>query len=396
VHNDFSKENIFILDCLKRLLSKTFDYENVSLPGSLNWDYIITTSDLNGVIPLLAKTINLYLKDSIPSDVLNTVTEMNREIAVSNLVKLKELFNIDRQLKETEINTLVLKGPGMGAEIYGDLSLRPFGDLDILINKENVAEAVKILKYNGYEYCFDLTEKQIEIYKKSPIYLIDHDMHYSFYNPLKSIYLELHWALMPEKYSFSQDINEIFSNAVPVSVNSGRFDVLGDEDLIIYLSIHGAKHYWSRMIWIFDITSFIERKKNINWELVIAKSEELNCRRSLLLSLYLAGDLFSVEIPKIFGTYINNDKAVSVLGENVKQNFQKIYDLEKIETYNKTFFLKSMESTSDKLLYIADLLFNPTIYEVEVIIFPKELSFLYYILRPLRLIKKYLLKIFSY
>jgi len=321
---------------------------------------------------------------------------MNREIAVGNLIKLKELFNIDRQLKESKINTLVLKGPGLGAEIYGDMSLRPIGDLDILISKENVAEAVKILRNNGYEYSFDLTDKQIEIYKKSPIYLIDHDMHYSFYNPLKSIYLELHWALMPEKYSFSQDINEIFSNAIPVSVNSGRFDVPGDEDLIIYLSIHGAKHYWSRMIWIFDIASFIERKKNINWELVIAKSEELNCRRSLLLSFYLAGDFFSVEIPKICGTYINNDKAVLELGKNVKQNFQKIYDLEKIETHNQTFFLKSMESTSDKLLYIADLLFNPTIYEVEVIVLPKKLSFLYYILRPLRLIKKYLLKIFSY
>ena len=106
--------------------------------------------------------------------------------------------------------------------------------------------------------------------------------------------------------------------------------------------------------------------------------------------------MFSVEIPKIFGTYINKDKAVSVLGENVKQNFQKIYDLEKIETYNKTFFLKSMESAVDKLLFISELIFKPTIYEVEVIIFPKELSFLYYILRPLRLIKKYLLKIFSY
>ena len=116
VHNDFSNENIFILDCLKILLSKKFEYENISLPGSLNWDYIITTSDLNGVIPLLAKSINLYLKDSIPLDVLNTVTDMNREIAVSNLVKLKELFNIDSQLKETEINTLVLKGPGIGAE----------------------------------------------------------------------------------------------------------------------------------------------------------------------------------------------------------------------------------------------------------------------------------------
>ena len=392
---EFQIENRFIINSLENTLSgnpidaASFDNE------SLNWDYIIATSELNGVIPLVSKSLNLFDKDLVPVDVAETFSELNRESAVSNLIKLTELLNINKKFKESGIDSLVLKGAGLGSDVYGDISLRPFGDLDILIREEKLISAVNILTDCGYEHIFVYTDKQAAIYKQSAFYLKDQELHYSFYNPIKKIYLELHWALMPINYSFSQDVEEIFENAVSVSAGQGEIFVPCIEDLIIYLSLHGSKHYWSRLIWVFDIAVFIKEKKNVNWELVIAKSEELNCKRMLLLSVYLANNLFSCDIPKILLNYLKADNSVSVMGEIVISNFKKGLSYEEIEAENKTFFLRSMDSNIDKLLFVSKIIFKPTIYELEAVSLPNKLSFLYYLIRPLRLLKKYLLRLFS-
>ena len=84
-----------------------------------------------------------------------------------------------------------------------------------------------------------------------------------------------------------------------------------------------------------------------------------------------------------------------MLGDIVIKNYEKGYDYEKIEAENKTFFFSSMESTLDKFRYTTALIFKPTIYELEYVILPKELSFLYFFIRPIRLIKKYISKVFS-
>jgi len=396
VPSDYTIENRFIITCLGTVLPGILNDDFTFPEDTLNWDYIVTTSELNGVIPLVSKSLNLYGKDIVPADVIETFYELNRESAVSNLIKVKELLYIYKKFKESGITSVVLKGAGLGSEAYGDISLRPFGDLDILVRKEKLAEAIKILIECGYEHIFDYTEKQAELYKQSVFYLKDQDMHYSFYNPLKKIHFELHWALMPPKYSFSQDVDEVFENAVAVSEGQGEFYVPGLEDLIIYLSLHGTKHYWSRLIWIFDVAILVEKKKDIRWEVVIAKSEEFNCLRSLLLSLYLAEKMYSAGLPKIIKNYIDKDNRVAELAKQVEKNYTAIYDLENIESKNKLFFLKSMESNKDKLLFLAGIVFKPTIYELEVVALPHKLSFLYYLVRPLRLVKKYFLKLFSY
>ncbi len=394
--SEYLKENNFIMECLSRLFPDFQNSQDESDPNQLNWDYVITTAELNSVIPLIAKSINLHYKENIPVDVVETVSGINRETAVSNLIKLKEFSNINRQLNETGIKTVVLKGPGLGADIYGDISLRQFGDLDILINKDYLAKAVNVLQSNGYEYSFDYTNDQVEIYKKSPLYLTDQDMHYSFFNPVKKIYIELHWALMPQKYSFSQDVAEVFENKVSVSTGQGDIFIPGDEDMILFLSLHGSKHFWSRLIWIFDVAAFINKKKNLNWELVIAKSGELNCSRNLLLAISLAREIFGVEPPGVFHAYLKNDTKIPGLIKKVQKNFAAIYDLETIESGNKTFFLNSMESYADKFRFVADQIFKPTIHELELVNLPKRISFLYNLIRPFRLIKKNILKIFSH
>lgn len=390
---EYPKENRFIINSLAGVLSGNAFNQDTNDFKDFSWDYVIATSDVNGVVPLITKSQNNQI---LPEDVIETFSEINRESAVSNLIKIKELLSINNNFRDNGIESLVLKGAGLGSDVYGDISLRPFGDLDILVSKEKLNKAVSILMEKGYEHIFNYTDKQAVLYKQSAFYLKDQDMHYSFYNPVKKINIELHWALMPGQYSFSQDVDEIFYNSVSVSHDMGNFKIPCDEDLIVYLSLHGSKHFWSRLIWIYDVAVFISKKNDVNWELVIARSEELNCQRMLLSTVCLSCKMFDVSLPNIIKKYLSGDRHAEALADQVLNNYSKIYDPEVMENENKRFFLSSMDSYYDKFLFVTGLIFKPTIYELEAVSLPNRLSFLYYLVRPLRLIKKYILSVFSH
>ena len=57
---------------------------------------------------------------------------------------------VSKLFKEKD-NTLVLKGPVLAADLYGDVSLRTSSDLDILIPIQDLEKAEKLLLMQGYE-----------------------------------------------------------------------------------------------------------------------------------------------------------------------------------------------------------------------------------------------------
>jgi len=37
------------------------------------------------------------------------------------------------------------------------------------------------------------------------------------------------------------------------------------EDELVLICIHGAKHFWERLMWIADVAALISRQTAINW-----------------------------------------------------------------------------------------------------------------------------------
>jgi len=52
------------------------------------------------------------------------------------------------------------KGPTLALAVYGNLALREFTDLDILVQTQNVRQAAELLKDRGYQGQFQLGSAQ--------------------------------------------------------------------------------------------------------------------------------------------------------------------------------------------------------------------------------------------
>ena len=165
-----------------------------------------------------------------------------------------EMEIICKLFNENQIKSIVLKGPVLAADLYGDLSLRTSSDLDILIPITELDKAEQLLIELGFE-------------KDGEIQPVFNDWkwrsnHFTYFHPQKGVKCEIHWRLYPlpgKEPSF----DELWERRRVSSLTNYPIHYLGREDLFLYLASHGARHGWSRLRWLVDIDKLL--KQEINW-----------------------------------------------------------------------------------------------------------------------------------
>ena len=101
----------------------------------------------------------------------------------------REMEQICKVFNENQIKSMVLKGPVLAVDLYGDLSLRTSSDLDILIPITELDKADQLLIGLGFE-------------KDDDIQTVFNDWtwrnhHFTYFHPLKGVKCEIHWRLYP-------------------------------------------------------------------------------------------------------------------------------------------------------------------------------------------------------
>ncbi|WP_343330492.1 nucleotidyltransferase family protein [Polaribacter staleyi] len=126
--------------------------EKVLKSGNTDWDSVVKVSTGHFVFPALycnLKRANFL--HYVPEELVNYmihITDLNRERNQQIIDQAKE---INELLLKNNITPIFLKGTGNLLEgLYEDIGERMVGDIDIILTKENVLEANKILQNNNY------------------------------------------------------------------------------------------------------------------------------------------------------------------------------------------------------------------------------------------------------
>jgi hypothetical protein len=282
------------------------------------------------------------------------------------------------------IPAIPYKGPALAGSVYGDLALRQFSDLDILVQKQDVLKARDLLVSSGYTPEVHLTGVQA-------VALLKYQYELSFIHNNGRIFIGLHWELVPRYLDCPFVSEHLWKNFKPIAGNSG-FPTISPEYMLLMLCIHGTKHFWSQLIWVCDVAELIHVHKEMDWDFVLNLAKNIGCQRMLFLGLFLAKDLIGASFPDEVLQKIKTDPKVKILAEQVKQTlFQKNDRLPGIRNF--LFYLMSKEHLKDKLLYCQRMITTISPQDWAFVELPQSLSFLYYFLRPIRLMIRYLLKI---
>ncbi len=142
----------------------------------------------HGVYPLFYHALLEYASDLIDQEMKDAMTYWFQEIKATNGMMTKELIDLTKLLEEHDIVVLSFKGPLLAEMAYGDISLRQYRDLDILVHRDQVYEAGVLLTNNDY-----VSETSLTLFKKQEI--LDSHEDLALYNKNNPVMLEIHWQL---------------------------------------------------------------------------------------------------------------------------------------------------------------------------------------------------------
>jgi hypothetical protein len=355
------------------------------LGEDVDWEYLIRTAQGHGVASLLYWHLDVACPGLVPESVLDNLRCHFQANHLHNLFLTEELLRLLNALDARGIAAVPYKGPVLAASVYGNLALRQFGDLDILVRRHDVWRAEKLLASLGYRPQYRLAPPQ------NAAFLRSQSEHVFAHESVKSI-VELHWAIAERAFSFPLDPECLWGCLEQISLGDKTLTTLSPEDTLLILCVHGAKHLWVRLAWICDVSELIRVHRDMNWEQIVAQARALGSERMLLLGLRLASDLLGATPPEEVLRRVRADQTVKALAEQI---YERLFseagrqtDLFEGSLFHP-LFLKIRERLSDKIRYCILAATTQTVEDWQLLPLPQSLAFFYYVVRFIRLTGRY-------
>jgi hypothetical protein len=299
-----------------------------------------------------------------------------------NLGLTGELIRVLRLFDEQCIAALTFKGPTLAQAAYGSPALREFGDLDLLLRPCDIRRARSLLVNQGYRPMYALTPPQEEAY-----------LRYQGQIPLEKpegATIELHTTLAPRTFPFDLDIARMWPHRAVVTLMGQPLAAPCDEDLLLILCMHGAKHLWKNLGWICDVAELLRGRPSLDWKQVGQEARRLRSERMLRLGVYLAERVLQAPLPRDVSQEARRDSTARTLADQVIRHLFDDAEWTPSGLVSAAFHLRLRERLRDGLRFCLSLFLTPTLADWKALSLPSSLAFLYYGVRPFRLLGKYL------
>jgi len=389
----FDKTVYFLIICCKAAPSQAdlslleTRLEEEILPDHTHQQLLLSAASRHGILPLLHKrlphTFEHTTGDKNRTAFFDNLRQKYRQIAKRNMFMSAELLRITALLQSHRIEMLAFKGPLLSQKLYGDITLRQFGDLDLLIHKKDLQRVLMLLTDAGY-----LSDIRIPQERADELY--DLLTVIGFIHPDTGLRIEIHWELLSKNYAIDWHRQNLWEAAERIIINHTPVPALAFEHQLLYLCIHGSKHLFERLEWICDIDRYIRATPSIDWQYLYSMAKEQGTLRMFLLGLFLAQTLFDLPLPDFMEKKIHQDKVLPVLVEKIiTLHFSTPLPAPVDRSY---FFLllQMRERPLDKLRFIWSAFFAPQFNDFNYLPLPGYLHFLYPAVRLVRLGRKYL------
>jgi Uncharacterised nucleotidyltransferase len=384
VHHD---EHELLLLCARTFVGSQAEAQIAQLlHQDIDWDFLIKTAHQHRVLPLLYRRLTRGGFDSLPPETaMSRLRSAFQANARRNLLLTAELFRVMDTLSANGIPSIPYKGPALASMVYGDLSLRQFADLDLIVPADDVVQARALLVGRGYRPEKQTTDEQLRASTQAQkdITLL-HDGN--------GINLEIHWGITTEHDPICIRPEWLWTNLGTCAISGRSVRTLTPEDLLLVLCVHGAKHRWERLAWLCDIAELVRSEPTLDWNRAVENAVLMGGARILFLGLSLARELLGAEPPPAVLKAIQADQVVTVLSNQVKDWLFSEEPVALDLGEREQFFMRLRERPADRLRVAvrqARLYLAPTARDKEAMPLPELLRWSLYLLRPVRLAGQY-------
>lgn len=248
-----------------------------------DWDLVLRLAQRHAITPLLwAAAKDLDIPDE-PRRELETRDAANR---LRNLELSQELLRIIERLAVAGIDSMPYKGPVLAAAIYGDVGLREFVDLDVLVRPRDVRGTTALLEEDGYR-----PVRAYSPHQRRYLFETGHD--WKLQHPDGPV-VEIQWAVADASHPFARNLSALFARRVQERLGGRAVRTLSREDLLLVLCEHGSIHLWERLAWVCDVAELLRTMDAAAVEEAERRARAAAGHRPFLVGLAMARRLLGI------------------------------------------------------------------------------------------------------
>ena len=342
-----------------------------------DWDYFYRLVKRHSLVSIVYRQLELQMKDQVPAEVRQRLKKDYQENAARNLIFVDELTMLLDRFDAVGIQAIVFKGPALAVSAYGDVNLRRFVDLDLIVRRADVGRGIEVLMQNGYMPSRNLTGEQ-----QAVLLHTQHNLQFT----RGRIIVELHWQVSSELFAATVTAEELWKNLSSVELDGRKLDTLATEDLLFALCVHGSRHLWQRLAWICDIDRLIRTSRTIDWPALTERAKRANAERIFLLGPALAAGLLGTPLPAGVAAAIAQNKGITTLCDEIRARLFDGPEQPVVPLFTVVRFNLLIRSGWRSRLRYGRYMFAPTDSDLEAVRLKPRFHFMYYVLRPFRLL----------
>jgi hypothetical protein len=362
----------------------------------LDWAYLLQAGWHNDVLPLLYWHLNTTCPERVPPSILRELREFFCQTSVRNLAMTHELVRLLGLFRRHNIQALPFKGPSLALSLYGNVALRPVGDLDILVAKQDFRTVKQLLVDEGYRL-------DIEMNAEEAARRLEEDFFLGFRRPHGDIRIEIHWELLHTRLRGRAAIGSVWNSVTRSELAGQPTLALPAKELLLLLCIHGQRHDWERLKWIGDVGRLIETNPHIDWADVRRNAANMEQERAILMGTFLVSSLLGVQLPEAILRILRDAPSLAAqAGLICGRLFRPNRDLPGFREW--LAYVEAVSGSSGevsgglqpqrRLQYLSAVI-APNYWGRFDLLVPRWLTFLHYVHRPMQLVRRHGVALFD-
>jgi Uncharacterised nucleotidyltransferase len=334
-----------------------------------DWESLFQRADEWRLLLPLWQKLSQSCLDLVPTDRASDVERQVMGKVLREIRRDQELAMVVSLIENQNIPVIAYKGPTLGHLGYGSPANRECIDLDLLVGPDTYEQVVDLLIDDGFEHVRSIVPRcylrlTYEATLNHPTRRVAVDLHRSFFSPATEFWLNL-------------------DNMTPFSVPIAGHEIrtLNPEELLVVLAVHGSKHAWRELRWVYDLVALTTRQ-NIDWPTVYQLALRNSAHLELQIGLGLARDLFGLDSSELFRP---GKTAQDLMAKSKSYLFGQDPTLRQKQSYHWAL----CQTLARKARYLWYTLVYPHELDLEWVDLPTSLWHLYYLVRPIRVVTRW-------
>lgn len=345
--------------------------------ADIDWEKLARAATRHRVMPLLCRRLKELGDPRIPRAWLAGLWRGYLRNEAVLVQRVRALLPLLRQLAHSGVPIVVFKGPFL-AQLYGGPGMRQYADLDLLVRPHDFERTVAAARDHGMRPAFEPTPRQMRE-------LVKYHGELPFRGGKGEIDLDLHCRLVEHAVSPGFANHDWLSTSRPFDLEGCTVASLGPAENLLVSCFHGVKHGWPMIASAVDVAMVLRGEGDtLDWDTVAALATRTGMQGFLRQGLAVAHEMTGVAIPP--GAQ-GSRRAARRTADRLRR--QVGTDLTMLRTASG--LLGGLSSMGSRLHYILERLFRPAENDWLSLRLPDRFYFLYFIVRPFRLVATRLL-----